>query len=107
MNKPKYTVAPEDLEDHEIGLEVARVLGLRAKKANGRFDTSHGDKNPCGLARTVRHLANRPVEKAAPELLKALQSCDRVFGAPNPDPVAAFATIEKARAAISKALGDA
>jgi hypothetical protein len=54
--KHVYTVAPEDQADHEIGLELIRVLNLRIKRDNGRVETSHGDKYPCGLARTIRHL---------------------------------------------------
>lgn len=61
----KYTVAPEDQQDHEIGLEIARVLGLKAKRENGRFDTAHGDKSPCGLARTLRALSDPQREARA------------------------------------------
>jgi hypothetical protein len=49
-------IAPENLADHAIGLEMIRVLKLRRKRDNGRVETTHGDKNPCGLARTVRDL---------------------------------------------------
>ena len=64
------TVAPQDQADHELGLEIIRVLGLKRKRENGRIETSHGDKNPCGLARTLRHLSASPLEKHAEELLK-------------------------------------
>jgi hypothetical protein len=49
-------IAPEYLADHAIGLEMIRVLNLRRKRDNGRVETTHGDKNPCGLARTVRSI---------------------------------------------------
>jgi hypothetical protein len=49
-------IAPENLADHAIGLEMIHVLNLRRKRDNGRVETTHGDKNPCGLARTVRDL---------------------------------------------------
>ena len=65
MKTHKYTVAPEDQQDHEIGLEIARVLGLKAKRDNGRFETAHGDKNPCGLARTLRALSDPQHEARA------------------------------------------
>ena len=66
MKKPyQYTVAPEDQADHEIGLEIARVLGLKAKRDNGRYDTTQGDKNPCGLARTLRSLSDPQREARA------------------------------------------
>ena len=64
------TVAPQDQADHELGLEIIRVLGLKRKRANGRIETSHGDKNPCGLARTLRDLSASPLEKQAHELLR-------------------------------------
>jgi hypothetical protein len=51
------TVAPENREDHELGLEIIRVLGLRRSKITGRVETTQGDKTPCGLTRTLRHLA--------------------------------------------------
>lgn len=50
------TIAPHDQTDHETGLEIIRVLNLRRKRDNGRIETTHGDKSPCGLARTVRGL---------------------------------------------------
>ena len=50
------TIAPHDQADHETGLEIIRVLKLRRKRDNGRIETTQGDKNPCGLARTVRAL---------------------------------------------------
>lgn len=62
--KHNYIVAPEDQEDHEKGLEIARVLGLKPKKENGRFDTTYGDKNPCGLARTLRRVLEQPKDAA-------------------------------------------
>lgn len=58
--KFEYRVDPEDMEDHLIGLEIARVLGLKPNRENGRFETTHGVKTPCGLARTVRDLASKP-----------------------------------------------
>jgi hypothetical protein len=57
MNKHDKNIDPENQADHEIGLEIIRVLGLRRKRDNGRVETTHGDKTPCGLARTVRSLA--------------------------------------------------
>jgi hypothetical protein len=67
-------IAPQDQADHDLGLELIRVLRLKRKRDNGRIETTHGDKTPCGLARTVRHLSASPLEKAAPELLEALQA---------------------------------
>ena len=55
MNHDKG-IAPGNQADHEIGLEMIRVLKLRRKHHCGRIDTTHGDKTPCGLARTVRGL---------------------------------------------------
>ena len=55
MNHDK-DIAPENQADHEIGLEMIRVLKLRRKRDNGRVETTHGDKTPCGLARTVRSI---------------------------------------------------
>jgi hypothetical protein len=52
----KYQVDPENQADHEIGLEIIRILQLKPKRENGRIDTVHGDKNPCGLTRTLRDL---------------------------------------------------
>jgi hypothetical protein len=63
-------IAPQDQADHELGLEIIRVLGLKRKRDNGRIETTHGDKNPCGLARTVRQLSAGPLEQAAPDLLE-------------------------------------
>ncbi len=62
------TVAPQDEADHALGLEIIRVLGLKRKRSNGRIETTHGDKNPCGLARTLRHLSASPLEKEAGNL---------------------------------------
>ncbi len=55
--KHDKNIAPEDQEDHKLGLEIIRVLGLKRKRENGRVETTHGDKNPCGLARTLRFLS--------------------------------------------------
>jgi hypothetical protein len=66
-------IAPEDLADHEIGLEMIRVLKLRRKRDNGRVETTHGDKNPCGLARTVRDLD--PGHAAMLAALQAALAC--------------------------------
>lgn len=49
-------VDPKDKADHELGLEIIRILSLKRKRENGRVDTTQGDKNPCGLARTLRAL---------------------------------------------------
>jgi len=57
MNPHDKNIAPENKTDHEIGLELIRVLKLRRKRENGRVETTHGDKTPCGLARTLRALA--------------------------------------------------
>lgn len=55
MNNDK-TITPEpDLKDIIIGEEIVKLLGLKVK-ANGRVDTSDGDKTMMGLARTVRSL---------------------------------------------------
>jgi hypothetical protein len=69
----KYNINIEDAPDHEIGLEIMRVLNLKGDKINGRVQTTHGDKNPCGLARTVRNLSAGQLEKAAPDMLAALR----------------------------------
>lgn len=69
----KYNINIEDAPDHEIGLEIMRVLNLKGDKGTGRVQTTHGDKNPCGLARTVRHLSAGQLEKAAPDMLTALR----------------------------------
>lgn len=71
----------EDLADHETGLEIIRVLNLRRKRDNGRVDTTHGDKNPCGLTRTLRHLC----DPAAPELLAACEAALAYIIATNPE----------------------
>ncbi len=55
--KHDQNITPQDQADHEIGLEIIRVLGLKRKRENGRVETTHGDKNPCGLARTLRALS--------------------------------------------------
>lgn len=72
MSTP-YTPEPQDQADHDLGIEIARVLQLKRKRKNGRIETTHGDKNPCGLARTVRALSASHLEKAAPDLLAALE----------------------------------
>jgi hypothetical protein len=53
MKTHKYTVEPKDQEDHLLGLEIARVLGLKPDKKTGYYKTTHGRKNPCGLKRTI------------------------------------------------------
>jgi hypothetical protein len=65
-------IAPENLADHEIGLEMTRVLKLRRKRDNGRIETTHGDKTPCGLARTLRAL-DKDAEAARAGMLAALR----------------------------------
>ncbi len=40
---------------HQIGLKLIEVLGLEVK-ANGRVDTSIGDKTPMGLTRTIKSI---------------------------------------------------
>lgn len=54
--KREYKVSEEDMPDHIKGLEIIRLLGLKVRRDNGRVETTHGDKNPCGLARTLRHV---------------------------------------------------
>jgi len=49
-------ISPENQADHEIGLEMIRVLKLRRRREDGHIETTHGGKTPCGLARTVRSL---------------------------------------------------
>ena len=56
MNKHDKNIEPDNLADHLIGLEIIRVLNLRRKRSNGRVETTHGDKTPCGLSRTLRDL---------------------------------------------------
>lgn len=46
------------MDDHvadQIGLKLIEVLGLKVK-ANGRVDTSIGDKTPMGLTRTIKSI---------------------------------------------------
>ena len=71
----KYNINTEDVPDHEMGLEIMRVLNLKGDKRNGRVQTTHGSKNPCGLARTIRHLSAEQLEKCNQELLSALIEC--------------------------------
>jgi hypothetical protein len=47
--------ATKDSEDHNIGVNLIALLGLKLK-SNGRVDTKWGDKTPKGLARTVRSI---------------------------------------------------
>lgn len=102
MNEPKHTPGPWSVRknDHSCVSGPRMSIDGSGRKI-GTFTVAS-----C-LGYKDEREANARLIAAAPELLKALQACDRVFGAPNPDPLAAFATIEKARAAISKALGDA
>lgn len=82
------TVAPEDQADHEIGLEIIRVLELTRKRNNGRVETTHGEKNPCGLTRTLRHLTQTPATRQALETAREalqgqaelLRSCGAAYG---------------------------
>lgn len=61
--KHDKNIDPENQADHEKGLEIIRVLNLRRKGDNGRIDTTQGDKNPCGLARTLRAICDPDHEK--------------------------------------------
>lgn len=63
--KHDTNIASQDQADHDKGLEIIRVLQLRRKRDNGRVETTHGDKNPCGLARTLRALADDGELRAA------------------------------------------
>jgi hypothetical protein len=65
MNKHDKNIEPDNYTDHLIGLEVIRVLGLRRNRSNGRVETTHGNKTPCGIARTLRDLTrnNQPNEE--------------------------------------------
>ena len=69
----KEIIDPRDQADHEMGLEIIRLLRLSRKRDNKRIDTVTGDKTPCGLARMLRRLTASPLEKAAPDLLVAFQ----------------------------------
>jgi hypothetical protein len=64
MNKYDNNIETANYDDHLLGLEIIRVLGLRRKRSNGRIETTHGDKTPCGLSRTLRDLTqnNEPKE---------------------------------------------
>jgi hypothetical protein len=99
----KDTVAPQDQADHELGLEIIRVLGLKRNRSNGRIETTHGNKNPCGIARTMRHLSAGPLEKAAPELLDFARLIDCWLIAPDKSKKTLELIQTKARAAIAKA----
>jgi hypothetical protein len=100
-------VQTQDEADHALGLEIIRVLQLKRKRDNGRIETTHGDKNPCGLARTVRHLSAGPLEKAAPELLAALvrftDDLEDCYGGENQMKHSDATRYRQARAAITKA----
>jgi hypothetical protein len=105
----KETIEPQDQADHDLGLEIVRVLQLRRKHDNGRIETTHGDKNPCGLTRTLRDLSASRLEKAAPEMLAALErllalSKSQEFGSQG---VRLDLIGDTARAAIYKAKGEA
>jgi hypothetical protein len=94
-------IAPQDQADHDLGLELIRVLRLKRKRDNGRIETTHGDKTPCGLARTVRHLSASPLEKAAPELLEALQNLvEMQYSRDSAGVAQAMAAINKATTAL-------
>jgi hypothetical protein len=99
----KDTVAPQDQTDHELGLEIISVLGLKRKRDNGRINTSHGGKNPCGLTRTLRYLSASPLEKAAPDMLEALQEIAQLTHTYSEGSLSFGVVQSKARAAIAKA----
>ena len=61
----------------------------------------------CHRGRLATDRANARLIAAAPDLLEALGWMVETFNAKEIDPMAAFATIEKARAAIAKAKGGA
>ena len=44
-----------DAEDHQLGINIIDLLGLKMNRAN-RVDTSWGDKTPAGLTRTLRRI---------------------------------------------------
>jgi hypothetical protein len=94
-------IAPQDQADHELGIEIIRVLELKRKRDNGRIETTHGDKNPCGIARTVRQLSAGPLEQAAPDLLEALQ--EMLEASMSGDISAMYDARANAREAIAKA----
>ena len=103
----KHTVEPENQADHELGLEIIRVLGLKRKRDNGRVETSHGDKNPCGLTRTLRSLSASPLEQSAPEMLDALKAIQKAYAhlTPFEHGEEAERALDAVDAAIAKAEG--
>ena len=113
MNKHDKGIDPENQTDHAIGLEIIRVLNLKRKRDNGRVKTTHGDKNPCGLSRTLRaitdpqHEENAQLFAAAPALLEALQVAILRVELANKegDPILS-AWLPEARQAIAQATGE-
>jgi hypothetical protein len=55
----KYNVAPEDQEDHEMGLLLAEALGLKPKRDTGYYQTGWGTKTAVGLTRTIKAVIDK------------------------------------------------
>ena len=45
---------------HQLGMELIETLQLKRRRGDGRVETTWGDKNPAGLAKTVETI----IEKA-------------------------------------------
>ena len=50
-------------EERSIGADIAKVLMLKRKKSNGRYNTIWGDKTEIGLFRTVNSIINQIIPK--------------------------------------------